>query len=311
MRTALRGTSAESSAQDAAVARVLSTYSSWETPDTAAAGQPDTTTPAADTAAGTTIAPNGNGLAREARLQENIESLFDEGAVRDSFALDTLRINSGRFNSAQWSDTARIILADASRGLRYIHPAEGHITSGFGRRRYLWHYGVDTKLYRGDTVRSALDGVVRVTKYDRRGYGHVVVVRHRDGLETIYGHLSKKLVGPGERVRAGEVIGLGGSSGRATGSHLHFETRYRGEPFDPNTMVDFTTGTLKRDTLVLTRDDFAYLVELRKAKWCTVRRGDTLGHIALRYNTTVRKLCTLNGITRNTILRIGRKLRYQ
>jgi murein DD-endopeptidase MepM/ murein hydrolase activator NlpD len=254
---------------------------------------------------------DADGLAREARLQQNIESLFDPAFVQDSFALDTVRINAGRFASETWSDTARIALVDTVNDLRYALPADGYITSGFGRRRYLWHYGVDIKLYRGDSVRVAFDGVVRVTKYDRRGYGHVVVVRHRDGLETIYGHLSKKLVGSGQRVRAGEVIGLGGSSGRSTGTHLHFETRYRGEPFDPNRLVDFATGSLTSDTLVLTPADFAYLVELRKAKWCTVGKGDTLGHIALRYHTTVRKLCILNGITRTTILRIGRKLRYQ
>jgi hypothetical protein len=153
--------------------------------------------------------------------------------------------------------------------------------------------------------------IVRITQYDRRGYGHVAVVRHASGLETIYGHLSKKLVAQNQPVKAGDAIGLGGNTGRSTGSHLHFEVRYRGEPFDPNYIVDFGACALRQDTLVLTKENFEYLVELRKAKWHTVRSGNTLGHIALRYHTTIHKLCELNHITRKTTLRIGRKIRYQ
>jgi hypothetical protein len=224
---------------------------------------------------------------------------------------DTNHINSGRFESATWTDTAVLLLVDSALARSYHHPCSGHVTSNFGQRRYLWHYGVDVKLYKGDTVRAAFDGVVRVIQYDRRGYGHVVVVRHRNGLESIYGHLSKKLVKPNDTLHAGDIVGLGGNTGRSTGSHLHFELRYRGEPFDPNVIVDFDSCGLKSDTLVLTAANFEYLVELRKMKWCSVRPGDTLGHIAMRYHTTVSKLCSMNGISRKTLLRIGRKLRYQ
>ncbi len=242
----------------------------------------------------------------------------DTGLV-DSFAWDridtthwdTLCINAWHFESAKWQDTARLVLVDSLLQKAYFHPHEGRVTSGFGKRRQFWHYGVDVKLQRGDTVRVAFSGIVRVIQYDRRGYGHVVVVRHADGLETVYGHLSRKLVVTNQRVVGGEAIGLGGSTGRSTGSHLHFEVRYLGEPFDPTYIVDFDSCRLKSDTLVLNRANFEYLVELRKRKWCTIRSGDTLGHIALRYGTTVGKLCSLNGISRRTILRLGRKLRYQ
>ncbi|MEJ5263786.1 MAG: M23 family metallopeptidase [Bacteroidales bacterium] len=230
----------------------------------------------------------------------------------DTFYWNCKMINSGRFDSKSMNDTIRIPLNDSSlNGLRYCHPFKNYVTSNFGPRRYIFHYGVDIKLYKGDPVCAAFDGVVRVTKYDRRGFGNVVVIRHPFGLETIYGHLSKIMVAPMQKVKAGDIIGLGGNSGRSTGSHLHFEIRYRGEPFDPNYFIDFNEWKLKADTLVLTRANFEYLIELRKAKYCTIRKGDTLSKIARRYHTTVRQLCKLNHISSKTILRPGRKLRYQ
>jgi len=245
-------------------------------------------------------------------FSERIDALFEsESFLPDSFGWDSTRINGERFDSQNWNDTARIVLIDSLNGFRYIHPYCSCVTSNFGERRWLWHYGVDIKLNRGDTVVVAFDGVVRITQYDRRGYGHVVVIRHTSGLETIYGHLSKKLVAPHQQLRAGDVIGLGGNTGRSTGNHLHFEIRFRGEPFDPNYIVDFEQCRLKQDTLVLTKQNFDYLVELRKAKWHTICRGNTLGHIAQRYHTTINKLCELNHIRRNSTLRIGRKIRYQ
>lgn len=230
----------------------------------------------------------------------------------DTFYWDCKMINSGRFDSKSMTDTIRIPLNDSSlNGLRYCHPFKNYVTSNFGPRRYIFHYGVDIKVYKGDPICAAFDGVVRITKYDRRGFGNVVVIRHPFGLETIYGHLSKIMVVPMQKVKAGDIIGLGGNSGRSTGSHLHFEIRYRGEPFDPNYFIDFNEYQLKTDTLVLTRANFEYLIELRKAKYCTIRKGDTLYKIARRYNTTVNQLCKLNNISRKTILKPGRKLRYQ
>jgi murein DD-endopeptidase MepM/ murein hydrolase activator NlpD len=194
---------------------------------------------------------------------------------------------------------------------RFVFPVENVITHDFGPERYGWHYGVDMRVAYTDTIVSAMDGVVRLTKYDKRGFGRVVVIRHAQGLETIYGHLSKAYVTANQPVKAGEPIGMGGNSGRSTGPHLHFEIRYLGEPLNPHDFMDFDHFQLKYDTLVLTRASFEYLVELRKAKYYTIKSGDTLSGIAVRYHTTVSKLCALNGISSKTILRVGRKIRYQ
>jgi murein DD-endopeptidase MepM/ murein hydrolase activator NlpD len=252
----------------------------------------------------------GSEETQEDEFQDDIDTMVEtqEPSAVDTFAWDNWKINSGHFESENWADTARIVLVDSSAGRFYVHPFKNVVTSDFGLRRWLWHQGVDIRLSRGDTVRAAFDGIVRVTKRDRRGYGKVVVIRHPCGLETIYGHLSRECVAANTKVKAGDVIGLGGSTGRSTGCHLHFEMRYYGEPFDPNCAVDFAAFALKSDTLVLTKANFAYLAELRKAKWHTVRKGDTLGRIAMQYHTTIHTLCDLNGITPRSLLQIGRKI---
>ena len=240
------------------------------------------------------------------------DTLFDK-AVSDleTFVWDSAKINFKRLDSVNWNDTVRIILADPLKNKRYVQPFCGPITSNFGMRTWRWHYGTDVRLMIGDTVRAAFDGIVRIVAYDRHGYGNVIVIRHADGLETLYGHLSKKSVVIQQRVKAGDVIGLGGNTGHSTGSHLHFELRYYGEAFDPAYIVNFDSCKIRHDTLELTKENFAYLVELRKEKWAVIGKGNTLGSIARRYHTTIAKLCTLNHITRKTILRVGRKIRYQ
>ena len=267
-------------------------------------GQTDTSAAASDSAVSTDQQEND--------FQSGLDTMFQSSySIRDTFGWDTLHVSAKHFDSQNWKDTARLVLADSAAGMYYCQPFCNFITSDFGFRRWGWHYGVDVRLLKGDTVRSALNGTVRLIGYDRRGYGHVVVVRHMSGLETLYGHLSKVSVTQNQKIIAGEPIGLGGSTGHSTGSHLHFEMRFYGEPLNPNDIVDFTKCRLKSDTLVLTKANFEYLVDLRKAKYTYVRKGDTLGHIARRYHTTVTKLCQLNHIKPTTILSIGRKLRYQ
>jgi hypothetical protein len=247
---------------------------------------------------------------REEEEGQDFNSLFDDMDIDTSFAWNNSRINSGRFDYKALGpgDTIRIPLVDSSQNRFFAHPFANYITSPFGPRRYMWHYGADVKLNKGDTVKCMTDGIVRVVQYDRRGYGNVVVVRHQNGLETVYGHLSKVTVAPKHLIRAGETVGLGGNTGRSTGAHLHFEVRYRGEPLNPSYIIDFQNYTLKNDTLVLTRDNFEYLTELRKTLYHSVRKGENLGIIARRYRTTVAKLCRLNGITPKTILSVGRRL---
>jgi murein DD-endopeptidase MepM/ murein hydrolase activator NlpD len=247
---------------------------------------------------------------------QDFNSLFDDMSddafmsIDTSFAWSNNRINSGRFDykALGEGDTIKIPLVDSAQNRRFAPPFANYITSPFGKRRFMWHYGMDIKLAKGDTVKSAFDGIVRVIQYDRRGFGNVVVVRHHNGLETVYGHLFKVLSKPNQHVKAGETVGLGGNTGRSTGAHLHFEIRYYGEPIDPRHVIDYGSHTLRNDTLLLTKDNFEYLTELRKTVYHAVRKGEGLGSIARRYRTTVNSLCRLNGITPKTILSVGRRL---
>lgn len=131
----------------------------------------------------------------------------------------------------------------------YVAPVPGYVTSNYGYRSRFrrMHYGIDLKLQVGDTVRAAFSGKVRLTKYEGRGYGYYVVVRHPNGLETVYGHLSRFLVKPNQVVKAGEPIALGGNTGRSTGPHLHFEARYLGVPINPANIFDFENGVPHKD----------------------------------------------------------------
>ena len=220
-------------------------------------------------------------------------------------------IHEKRFDFSYAIDTLRLVLKDTNS--TYVHPWHGRVTSKFGKRRYRWHYGTDVKLNTGDSVLSAFDGKVRISRYSK-SYGNVVVVRHNNGLETLYAHLSERLADTNQIVKAGDCIGLGGNTGRSYGSHLHFELRYLDEAIDPEAIIDFKSGTLKMDTLLLNKSYYAYMDEIRelmKIKWHIIRKGDTLSHIAVRYGTTVSNLCSLNGIKRTTILRIGKRLRFR
>lgn len=214
----------------------------------------------------------------------------------------------------------------------YHCPRQGKVISKYGIRRRRRHQGCDVPLKTGDPVYAAFDGRVRISQYNNGGYGNLVIIRHDNGLETYYGHLSERLVADGEWVEAGKVIGLGGSTGRSTGPHLHFETRYYGQAFDPERLIDFEKGTLRRDIFLLKRsffdansragqdfedeiandrEDKAEAAERAAITYYTVRSGDSLSRIAVKYGTTVTRLCQLNGIDRNATLRIGRKLRVR
>jgi hypothetical protein len=246
---------------------------------------------------------------QEEDFQKGLNSLYDNSQIWiDTSRWNTAKINAGHFNSETWPDTARIPLVDTAGGQFYVHPFQNCITSDFGKRQWVWHYGVDIRLSKGDTVRAAFNGIVRVIQNDRHGYGRVVVLRHANELESIYGHLYKELVKQNQEVHAGQIIGLGGNTGRSTGTHLHYEMRFFGEPFDPNKCIDFEKYKLRADSLVLTKADFAYLVDQRKAVWHIVRRGETLSHLARWYHTTIAKICEMNSIPRKKMLRVGRKL---
>ena len=180
---------------------------------------------------------------------------------------------------------------------------------GYRPRRRRMHYGLDIKVERGDTIRAAFEGKVRYVSYQRRGYGHYVVIRHPNGLETLYAHLTKRLVEENEVVRAGDPIRLGGNTGRSTGSHLHFETRLLGKALNPALMFDFPNQDVTGDTYLYVKPKKKVYDPSDPDTYYKVRSGDTLGRIAARKGTTVKNLCKLNGITTKTTLRIGQVLR--
>ena len=192
-------------------------------------------------------------------------------------------------------------------------PAPGYVTSPYGWRRNRMHKGTDIKVQVGDSIRAAWGGQIRIVGWDPRGYGYFVVMRHDNGLETVYGHLSRPLVDEYEQVPAGYVIGLGGNTGRSTGSHLHLEVRYLGEALDPATVIDFSNGQLKQ------ADEYVIGIKAMKQKraeqaamkWHKVRQGDTLSGIAKKYGTSVKALCRLNNIKETKILQIGQKIRVR
>ena len=180
---------------------------------------------------------------------------------------------------------------------------------GYRPRRRRMHYGLDIKVERGDTIRAAFDGKVRYCSYQRRGYGHYVVIRHPNGLETLYAHLTKRLMGENEVVKAGAPIGLGGNTGRSTGPHLHFETRLLGKALNPALFFDFPNQDVTGDTYLYTKPKKKVYDPSDPDTYYKVRSGDTLSRIAARKGTTIKNLCKLNGITTQTTLRVGQVLR--
>ena len=213
------------------------------------------------------------------------------------------KINPYQVNLVDMADTVKIDVSS------YFPPSVKYITSNFGFRKWRYHYGIDLKVHKGDSVYNAFDGVVRITKR-ARDYGYYVVVRHLNGLETLYAHLNKITVNPGDTLKAGMTLGLGGSTGRSTGYHLHFEIRYLGNPINPNDIIDFESGTVKNSVLALNAQNFAYKKEIAKIRFWKVKSGDTLGRIASRTGISIAKLCSINGIRRNSVLRIGQRIRY-
>jgi murein DD-endopeptidase MepM/ murein hydrolase activator NlpD len=222
-------------------------------------------------------------------------------------------------------------IADMLKGIQYAIPCRGKIWRGFGKG----HKGLDIDLNTGDDVIAAFDGKVRYASYNRGGFGNLVIVRHPNGLETWYAHLSKIKVKPDDIVSAGEVLGLGGSTGRSRSPHLHLELRYHDVALDIQRYVDFEKGTLaswiqegippvdKMQYVVAGHDDFHSDEDAEHAdheddiqqetkpaeQWHRIRQGDNLSRLANRYGTSVQRLCQMNQITPKTVLRIGRTLK--
>jgi len=197
-------------------------------------------------------------------------------------------------------------------------PCSGELTSPYGMRKGRMHYGVDLDLNTGDPVVTAFSGMVRISKYNKT-FGNVVVVRHYNGLETVYAHLSKRMVEPGALIEAGDTLGLGGNTGRSYGSHLHFEVRFLDQPIDPALVVDLSNGSLKALSFDIHKGTFATIARAKAAaaktpagsrKYHTIRSGDTLYALSRRYGVKVSDLCRINGISERSILSVGQRLRW-
>ena len=194
-----------------------------------------------------------------------------------------------------------------SKDRTFILPGYGRLFRGFTYT----HKGLDIGLRKGDSVKAAFDGVVRYAKYNRGGFGNLVILRHFNGLETYYAHLSKLKVQVNQVVKAGDIVGLAGSTGRSRSPHLHFEVRYKDVPMDPMRMLDFDHQCLICDTLSITKMIFFPSDYDGKAVYYKIKSGDTLGKVAKKYRTSVKELCALNKIKTTTNLKIGRPIRVK
>ncbi|GAB4297407.1 MAG: hypothetical protein Kow0068_21620 [Marinilabiliales bacterium] len=240
---------------------------------------------------------------------DSVKNSLDDTLICYDWINDDIHIR--KFDFSEMTDTFPIPLIVDDND--YHHPVKNKVTSGFGVRRWQFHYGIDLDLNTGDSVYNTFNGIVRVSTYSK-SYGNVVVVRQQNGLESLYAHLSKRLVAVDSVLKAGDVVGLGGNTGWSFGSHLHYELRFFDEALDPTDIIDFENYKLYNDTLYLTSCNFAYrelIKDLERIRFHIVQPGNTLSHIAVWYGTTVSALCRLNGISPNKILQIGERIRVR
>lgn len=230
---------------------------------------------------------------------EDSTGLFTSGWVNDQIF--------GYLGASKRDSVHDTVLILTSKDRVFTMPMYGKLFRGFTYS----HKGLDIDLDKGDSVKAAFDGVVRYAKYNRGGFGYLVILRHYNGLETYYAHLSKIKVTVNQAVKSGDIIGLGGSTGRSRAPHLHFEVRYKDVPLDPLRMIDYDDQKLISNTFPITRKMFYPSDYDGKAITYRVRNGDTLGKIAKKYHTSVKELCALNKIKPSTTLKVGRTIRVK
>ena len=290
-------------------------------------------------------------LAKQAPVDRRMK-MVDTLALRPAMENEEARLTANALYE-DWNNTYAHRATELPDSFRitlkhFCMPTESReATSNFGPRWGRTHKGIDIKVYIGDTIRAAFPGKVRMVKYEAAGYGKYVVIRHQNGLETIYGHMSNWLVKEDEVVKAGQPIGLGGNTGRSTGSHLHFETRLCGVALNPALMFDFRNQDVVDDYYMFRKDRYesesiaanqlrgkvgngSYTAaEVRGEKtqannakkerienknseirYHKVAAGETLYSIAKRRKVTVDDLCRLNHLTRDIKVRPGQLLRY-
>ena len=236
-----------------------------------------------------------------------------------SFSADTMKVFTEYWSATKLFPYKKIDLSKMNDSIIInLQPSSffcapvGKLNSPFGPRGRKQHKGIDTGLDIGDTLRSVFDGKIRYAQYNSGGYGNLVIIRHHNGLETYYAHLSKMFVKSGDIVSAGDVIGLGGETGNALGPHLHFEIRYMDNAFDPEKIIDLKNKCLKTEQLILTKKDFAWIKKWNQRKYHTVKSGDTLSHMARKHRTSIRKILKINKRLKMTsVLKIGQKIRVR
>jgi murein DD-endopeptidase MepM/ murein hydrolase activator NlpD len=222
----------------------------------------------------------------------DILSLFKDQFIKDTnYTIELENSELGCFNMPSW----------------------GPLSSPFGWRNNRYHKGVDIQLRKGDTVNCAFDGMIRFAQ-KKGGYGNVVIVRHYNGLETVYAHLSKIKVKEGDVIGAGDLIGLAGTTGHSTGPHLHFEIRFMGVPVDPQYFISFDYGNLLFNTINFKKNKCGLLSAFNPStEFHTVLKGETFSEIASHYGTTTQKLRAINNMTQKQYVRLkqGQKLRVR
>ena len=262
-------------------------------------------------------------IAEEATLQRQMESV-ETIALRHMLLNEANTVPSAHMYP-EWVNTRvhfNHALPDSFRiDLRgFVMPTTNtSVTDKFGYRprRKRVHNGIDVKVNRGDTIYAAFDGKVRITSYQRKGYGYYVVIRHHNGIETLYAHLSKRLVEVNENVKAGTPIGIGGNTGRSSGPHLHFETLLLGKCLDPALMFDFKNQDVTGDFYLYRRPGSKYIengvvkIAGPEKKYHKVKQGETIGKIARKYNVEEEIIFKLNKLNSRSIIRPGQTLRYQ
>jgi murein DD-endopeptidase MepM/ murein hydrolase activator NlpD len=230
-------------------------------------------------------------------VDEDSTGLFSTQWINDQIFAYRIKPDSIRDTLVVLTSTDRV----------FTLPIFGKLFRGFTYS----HKGLDIKLNRGDTIKAAFDGVVRYAKYNRGGFGNLVIIRHYNGLETYYGHLSKVKVKVNQVVKSGDMLGLGGSTGRSRGPHLHFEIRYKDIPLDPLRMIDYDNQKLISNNFPITKKVFYPNDFVENSLVVKIKSGDTLGKLAKKYHTSVKEICAMNKIKPNTTLRVGRQIRVR
>lgn len=267
-------------------------------------------------------------VAKQEEVQDVVPEVISYDDVEDYYDFlpftktQSAQIKLSEYNNIEVNDLQVMLKDMDSTEFCYPAPKSSYVTSPYGWRKGRMHSGIDLKVQLGEDIYAAFDGVVRMVEYNRSGYGYYLVIRHFNGLETLYSHASKILVEVNQRVKAGDVVALGGRTGRATGTHLHFEVRLAGQYINPNLVIDTDNHaqqpknlylTTRKGKLYASNDDDkaareAEILSTLSIQYHVVKSGDVLGRIASRYGSTVSTICRLNNIKSNSTLRIGQRL---